>query len=77
MKKLYFSDEWHVLLTKLAQGYLPLAGTLYFALSEIWGLPYAAQIVGTITAIDAFIGGCLTISTKNYKAELKNKEGDE
>lgn len=74
MKKLYFSDEWHAFLTKVAQGYLPLIGTLYFALSEIWDLPYAAQVVGTITAIDAFIGGCLTISTRNYKNDLMGGE---
>lgn len=74
MKKYYFSDEVHVFLTKLAQGYLPLAGTLYFALSEIWGLPYAAQIVGTITAVDAFLGGCLALSTKNYKEDMKNQD---
>ena len=77
MKKLYFSDEWHVFLTKLAQGYLPLAGTLYFALSEIWGLPYAAQIVGTITAVDAFIGECLRISTRNYKEEIKRRKSND
>lgn len=77
MKKFYLSDEMYVFLSKLAQGYLPLAGTLYFALSELWGLPYAAQIVGTITAVDAFIGGCLTISTKNYKKEMKEQEEEE
>lgn len=45
---------------------LPAAGTLYFALSGIWGLPYGEQIVGTITAIDTFLGAILGISTINY-----------
>lgn len=49
---------------------LPALGTLYFALSQIWGLPYGEQIVGTITAIDAFLGAVLGISSINY-----NKEG--
>lgn len=50
---------------------LPAAGTLYFALAGIWGLPYAEQIVGTITAIDTFLGVILGLSTSQYN---KNKE---
>lgn len=50
---------------------LPAAGTLYFALAGIWGLPYAEQIVGTITAIDTFLGVILGLSSSQYN---KNKE---
>lgn len=46
---------------------LPALGTLYFALSQIWGLPYGEEIVGTITAIDAFLGALLGVSTSSYK----------
>ena len=53
-----------------AQIVLPAAGTLYFALASIWGLPYGEQIVGTITAVDTFLGALLGISTVQY-----NKEG--
>ena len=48
---------------------MPALGTLYFALSSIWGLPYGEQIVGTITAVDTFIGVLLGISTANYKGD--------
>ena len=51
---------------------IPALATLYFALSGIWGLPYGEQIVGTLTAIDTFLGALLGISTLNYN---KNKEG--
>lgn len=54
----------------IAQIVLPAAGTLYFALASIWGLPYGEQIVGTITAVDTFLGALLGISTAQY-----NKEG--
>ncbi len=47
---------------------LPALGTLYFALSGIWGFPYGEQIVGTITAIDTFLGVILGISSANYNA---------
>lgn len=48
---------------------LPALGTLYFALSGIWGFPYGEQVVGTITAIDTFLGVILGISTNNYKGD--------
>lgn len=55
----------------IAQLLLPALGTLYFALAQIWGWPYGEQIVGTITAIDAFLGVILGISTYNYNNEVK------
>ena len=54
---------------------LPASATLYFALSGIWGFPYGEQIVGTITAIDTFLGTLLGISSINYHKENdKDKE---
>lgn len=50
----------------IAQIVLPAVGTLYFALSQIWGLPYGEQVVGTITAVDAFLGAILGVSSMNY-----------
>ena len=46
--------------------FLPALGTLYFALAGIWGLPYGEQLVGTITAIDTFLGVILGISKSKY-----------
>lgn len=45
---------------------LPALGTLYFTLAGIWNLPYGEQIVGTITAIDTFLGVILGVSTVQY-----------
>lgn len=56
----------------IAQLLLPALGTLYFALAQIWGWPYGEQIVGTITAVDAFLGVILGISTYNYNNEVKS-----
>ncbi len=55
------------ILKYIAQIGLPALGALYFALSTIWGFPYGEQIVGTITAIDAFLGALLGISTVQYR----------
>lgn len=61
------SDKTYNILKWIAQYLLPATGTLYFALAGIWGLPYGEQIVGTITAVDTFLGVILGISTANYK----------
>ena len=53
----------------IAQFVLPALGTLYFSLSGIWGFPYGEQVVGTITAIDTFLGVLLGISSANYKGD--------
>lgn len=60
------SDDIYDILKFIAQIVLPAAGTLYFALAGLWGWPYSNQIVGTITAVDAFLGAILKISTKTF-----------
>ena len=54
----------------VAQYLLPAVGTLYFALAGIWGLPYGEQIVGTVTAVDTFLGVFLGISSSQYKKSI-------
>ena len=61
------SNRAYDILKYVAQIVLPAIATLYFPLSQIWGLPYGEQIVGTITAIDCFLGALLGISTAQYK----------
>ena len=61
----------------IAQILLPAMGTLYFALAKIWGFPYAAEVVGTISAIDAFLGALLGISSMNYNKEQQPPDDEE
>lgn len=69
------SNKVYDILKYIAQIVLPALATLYFALAQIWGLPYGEQIVGTITAIDAFLGAILRISTIQYeKLEEEGKD---
>lgn len=60
------SNKIYDVLKWIAQYLLPALGTLYFALSTIWGFPYGEQVVGTITAIDAFLGAILGLSSATY-----------
>ena len=61
------SNKMYDLLKWIAMYFLPALGTLYFALAGIWGLPYGEEIVGSITAVDTFLGVILGISTVQYK----------
>lgn len=63
------SNRTYDILKFVAQILLPAIGTLYFALARIWNFPYAEEIVGTITAIDAFLGALLGISTAKYNKQ--------
>lgn len=60
------SNKMYDLLKWIAMYFLPAVGTLYFALAGIWGLPYGEEIVGSITAVDTFLGVILGISTAQY-----------
>lgn len=51
---------------RVLQWILPALGALYAALADIWGLPAADKIVGTIAAVVAFIGVCLEYDSKRY-----------
>ena len=64
--KTLLTDKTYNILKWVALVLLPALGTLYFALAGIWDFPYGEQIVGTITAIDTFLGVILGISTVQY-----------
>ena len=64
------SNKVYDILKWIALFLLPAIGTLYFALAGIWGFPYGEQVVGTITAIDTFLGVALGISTARYNKRI-------
>lgn len=59
-------DKVYNVLKVIAQYVLPATASLYFGLSKIWNLPYSDQIVGTIMAVDTFLGAVLGISLVQY-----------
>lgn len=60
------SNRVYDVLKWIALYLLPALGTLYFALAGIWAFPYGEEVVGTITALDTFLGVLLGISTAQY-----------
>ena len=72
-------DRVYDILRYVANYCLPGLGTLYFALAQIWGLPYGEQIVGTITALVTFLNVLLGISNNVYQKQIMalNEEGED
>mgnify|MGYP003307935367 CR=1 FL=1 len=66
------TNKVYDVLNWIAMVFLPALGSLYFALADVWALPYGTEVVGTIVAVDTFLGALLKISSTQYN---KDKEG--
>lgn len=68
----FLSDRSYDALKWFTQIFLPAAGALYFGLAQLWVLPKATEVVGTITVVDLFLGVLLGLSARQYaKSEAK------
>ena len=65
------NNRVHDVLRLIALYLLPALGTLYFALAGIWNFPFGEEVVGTITAVDTFLGVLLGISSANYNKQTE------
>jgi len=63
---LALSNKVYDILKYLTIIVLPAIAALYTGLSQIWGLPYAAEVPATITVICTFLGAILCISSAQY-----------
>lgn len=70
------SNRAYDILKWVAQILLPALGTLYFAVANIWNLPFGEQVVGTVTAVDTFLGVLLGLSNAQYRASFRS-DGEE
>lgn len=69
------NDKLYKALKYICQIGLPAIGSLYFALAQLWNLPYAEQITGTCSALAACIGILIGISSYKYYKESDNGNG--
>lgn len=69
--KMYDTLKWS------AQYALPAMGALYASLAKIWNFPYGTEVVGTVAAVDAFLGAMLGISTAQYNKVQAAQQADE
>lgn len=62
--KVYNYLKWVVVIA------MPSLGTALFAIGQIWGWEDIGKWVGTIVAVNAFLGACIGISTVQYNKAL-------
>lgn len=76
-KNVQVSSKTYNRLKPVAQVYLPGLAALYSSLAAIWGFPNPEGIVGTIAAINVFLGLTLGLSSKNYHEQdlAENADG--
>jgi hypothetical protein len=60
---------------KLVQLWLPALASLYFGLSQIWGLPAGEEVVGTIALVTTFLGVVLGVSGTRYDNSVASRDG--
>ena len=56
---------------------IPAIATLYFSLSQIWGLPMGEQICGTLAALTVFINTILRIEYNRWEDEQEVEDEDD
>lgn len=70
--KIQLNDKVYDVLKWVCLIALPALGVLYAALAGLWGWPYTKEVVGTIAAVETFLGALLGVSTAQY-----NKGGND
>jgi len=74
--KALLSNRSYDALKKSTTVILPAIGALYFALAQIWQLPKPEEVVGSIAAVNVFLGVLMGVSTKSYnKSDTKKYAG--
>lgn len=62
------SDSLYNKVKKTATIILPALSALYVALAQIWGFPNVEGVVGTMAALNTFLGLVIQASKKSYYA---------
>lgn len=62
------SNRMYDILKQAASFGFPACIALYWALAQVWHFPNAEQVMGTLAAINVFIGGLIGRSSASYKS---------
>jgi len=72
LKTPILGDNAYNALKKSTTVILPAVGALYFALAQLWHLPKPEEVIGTVAAVNTFLGVVLHASTSSYnKSDTK------
>lgn len=58
------------------QVWIPATSAAYFGLAQIWGLPGAEKVVGSLAILATFLGVTLGVSSRNYEKSEAAYDGD-
>lgn len=70
------SDATYDRLRRSVEILLPALGALYFALSQVWGLPYGEEVVGTTAAVNTFLGILVITLRRKYNDSDAKYDGE-
>ena len=68
-----FNNKFYDVLKSVALVWLPALTSLYFAIASIWGIPNVANVIGTMTSVDTFLGVVLGLSSRGYSPPVDGK----
>ena len=69
------SNKIYDIMKKTATVVLPAVSALYFTLAQIWGLPNAEEVVGTIAAVNVFLGVVVQLQHRSYNKSDARYDG--
>lgn len=71
------SNKWYNGIKFVVTIFLPGVGALYFALAELWHLPNADRVNGSVNALAVFLGLLIGYSTRQFnKSDAQQPDGD-
>lgn len=76
VSKPLLSNRGYNLLKWLSAFVLPALSVLYVSLGQMWDFPKIEEVVGSITAVNTFLGGLLAYSTKSYNQSDSRFDGE-
>lgn len=65
------SNKTYDVLKHITQIGLPALGVFYASIAHIWGLPFGAEVSGTVTALVTMLSAFLGVSSAMYGGEEK------
>ena len=62
------SNKFFDILRTVCEIALPALSTAYYGLAELWHLPLAKEVCGTLAIAAAFIGAFINVKRKQYNS---------
>lgn len=69
------NDRTYDLFGNIVRLFIPALGVFYATIAEIWDIPQADRVVGTLAAVGLLLGVILQISKGQYKKTEADKDG--